>query len=314
MAGTTSSRRMAGWRRDRRPCCARRTSTVRTKCAPCSRRAIPHVQAPHQGGYVETPDGEGWFLHFNSTGAYGRIVHLQPVRWVDDWPIMGELIEGSTTTGQPVMSSRHAGRRHAPRRRYSSRPPTSSTATRWACNGSGTTTRSNANWSLTVTTRDTCASSATAGHATCVAARNTITQILQGRRPASRRASNSAACATDQRAGLAMLQVQPSWIGVVQTAGVRRVTWSSAGAQQAGPVLERQLPGAAAHGGTNEVVRYEYSLDDGRGFLPLGEPSEAALQLVEGRAAGIVQLHDGEQGRLRRLRLVPGFARADVSR
>ncbi len=62
------------------------------------------VQAPHQGGYVETPNGEGWFLHFNSTGAYGRIVHLQPVRWVDDWPIMGELIEGSTTTGQPVMS------------------------------------------------------------------------------------------------------------------------------------------------------------------------------------------------------------------
>ena len=62
------------------------------------------VQAPHQGGYVETPDGEGWFLHFNSTGAYGRIVHLQPVRWMDDWPYMGELIEGSTTTGQPVMS------------------------------------------------------------------------------------------------------------------------------------------------------------------------------------------------------------------
>ena len=62
------------------------------------------VQAPHQGGYVETPKGEGWFVHFNSTGAYGRIVHLQPVRWVDDWPLMGEPIAGSTTTGQPVMS------------------------------------------------------------------------------------------------------------------------------------------------------------------------------------------------------------------
>jgi len=62
------------------------------------------VQAPHQGGYVETPKGKGWFLHFNSTGAYGRIVHLQPVRWVQDWPIIGEPIAGSTTTGQPVLT------------------------------------------------------------------------------------------------------------------------------------------------------------------------------------------------------------------
>jgi len=35
------------------------------------------VQGPHQGGYVETPSGEGWFVHFNSTGGFGRIVHLQ---------------------------------------------------------------------------------------------------------------------------------------------------------------------------------------------------------------------------------------------
>jgi len=59
------------------------------------------VQAPHQGGYVETPSGQGWFLHFNHTGAYGRIVHLQPVRWEDDWPVMGELLPGAAN-GQPV--------------------------------------------------------------------------------------------------------------------------------------------------------------------------------------------------------------------
>ena len=49
-----------------------------------------NINGPHQGGYVETPDGEGWFVHFQSDGAHGRIVHLEPVRWQDDWPIIGE--------------------------------------------------------------------------------------------------------------------------------------------------------------------------------------------------------------------------------
>jgi beta-xylosidase len=59
------------------------------------------IQGPHQGGWVETPSGQGWFAHFNSTGAFGRIVHLQPLRWVDDWPLIGEPIPGRVS-GQPV--------------------------------------------------------------------------------------------------------------------------------------------------------------------------------------------------------------------
>jgi hypothetical protein len=62
-------------------------------------------KGPHQGGWVETPSGQGWFVHFNSAGAYGRIVHLQPVSWKDDWPVMGEPIPGAgpdETAGQPV--------------------------------------------------------------------------------------------------------------------------------------------------------------------------------------------------------------------
>ena len=47
------------------------------------------INGPHQGGYVETPSGQGWFLHFQERGAYGRILHLEPVNWVDDWPLMG---------------------------------------------------------------------------------------------------------------------------------------------------------------------------------------------------------------------------------
>lgn len=60
------------------------------------------VNGPHQGGWVETPGGESWFLHFQDVEAYGRILHLQPVRWVGDWPMMGEDKDGNGV-GEPVL-------------------------------------------------------------------------------------------------------------------------------------------------------------------------------------------------------------------
>ena len=62
------------------------------------------INGPHQGGWVETPSGESWFLHFQDKGAYGRIVHLQPLTWLpDDWPLIGEDPDGDGI-GQPVKS------------------------------------------------------------------------------------------------------------------------------------------------------------------------------------------------------------------
>ena len=47
------------------------------------------INGPHQGGWVETESGESWFMHFQDKGAYGRITHLQPMWWENDWPVMG---------------------------------------------------------------------------------------------------------------------------------------------------------------------------------------------------------------------------------
>ncbi len=57
------------------------------------------VRGPHQGAYIETPAHQGWFIHFNSTGAFGRITYLEPVRWRDDWPVIGDPI-GDEVQGQ----------------------------------------------------------------------------------------------------------------------------------------------------------------------------------------------------------------------
>ncbi|MFT6867132.1 MAG: beta-xylosidase [Cyclobacteriaceae bacterium] len=59
------------------------------------------INGPHQGGLVELDNGESWFVHFQDKDAYGRIVHLQPVSWVDDWPIMGT--QNSEGISEPVL-------------------------------------------------------------------------------------------------------------------------------------------------------------------------------------------------------------------
>ena len=53
------------------------------------------INGPHQGGWVELKSGESWFVHFQDRGAYGRIVHLQPMKWIDDWPVIGVDEDGA---------------------------------------------------------------------------------------------------------------------------------------------------------------------------------------------------------------------------
>jgi beta-xylosidase len=59
------------------------------------------INGPHQGSLVDTPDGEWWFYHFQSDGAMGRVVHLQPVIWQDGWPVIGVDIDRNGI-GEPV--------------------------------------------------------------------------------------------------------------------------------------------------------------------------------------------------------------------
>lgn len=63
------------------------------------------INGPHQGAWVDTPNGEHWFLHFQDRGPFGRIVHLQPVVWgADGWPTVGTA--GPDGVGEPVLRHR----------------------------------------------------------------------------------------------------------------------------------------------------------------------------------------------------------------
>lgn len=59
------------------------------------------VNGPHQGAWVDTPEGASWFYHFQDLDPYGRLVHLQPMQWKDNWPVMGEDYDGNGI-GEPV--------------------------------------------------------------------------------------------------------------------------------------------------------------------------------------------------------------------
>lgn len=61
------------------------------------------VNGPHQGAWVTTQTGEDWFLHFQDKNAYGRVVHLQPMHWKNDWPVIGVYKEGDGK-GAPVLN------------------------------------------------------------------------------------------------------------------------------------------------------------------------------------------------------------------
>jgi len=61
------------------------------------------INGPHQGALVNTPDGRDWFVHFQDKDAFGRVVHLQPVRWENHWPIIGVDLDGDGV-GEPVLS------------------------------------------------------------------------------------------------------------------------------------------------------------------------------------------------------------------
>lgn len=76
----------------------------------CVQGSAP-FNAPHQGGWVTTQTGEDWFMNFQDKGAYGRVVHLNPIHWRDGWPVMGESLDKKAVAGTPYQNKdlRYAG-------------------------------------------------------------------------------------------------------------------------------------------------------------------------------------------------------------
>lgn len=227
----------------------------------------PGLKGPHQGGWVETPSGEGWFLHFNSTDAYGRIVHLQPVRWQDDWPVIGDPIPGGEA-GYPVAGGPYpdTGSKPTNDRLQASDEFTSRTlGLQWEWNHNPV----DRDWSLSERRGFLRLRAGKADY--LVTARNTLTQILQGPAPTYTARIDVSGLADGQRAGLTMFGPQPSWIGVVREQGRTTATVATAGVETPlGEIKARWLEVRAVIN-ADQTVTYSYNVTGGAQFISGGE-------------------------------------------
>ncbi|OQC45664.1 MAG: Beta-xylosidase [Candidatus Marinimicrobia bacterium ADurb.Bin030] len=61
----------------------------------------------HQGALIQTQAGEWWTMLFVDSGPFGRFPSLQPVTWVDGWPIVGVDGKGVVTYRKPDVGKQH---------------------------------------------------------------------------------------------------------------------------------------------------------------------------------------------------------------
>lgn len=223
------------------------------------------INGPHQGGYVETSDGEGWFVHFQSDGAHGRVVHLEPVRWQDDWPLIGESPDG-VSTGQPVGSGPIPGHPYVSSLQ---RPQTSDEFSdpklgpQWEWNHNP----DDAHWSLSARPGFLRLFPMRADNLT--SARNTLTQCMQDNAFEFTVRLDLTNMKNGTHTGLTMFEESASGLEVVQLGGEQRLNFFHLLDREAGPVLPQANVQLRVHV-EGDQARYFFSLDDGRTFRALG--------------------------------------------
>ncbi len=262
---TTSLRRSGVLARDRRRCCASRQIYGPYEHRVVLAQGSTNINGPHQGAYVETPDGEGWFVHFQSDGAHGRIVHLEPVRWEDDWPVIGADADGAPT-GQPTPSGPIPGHPVVPSHQ---RPQTSDDfvgpklGPQWEWNHNP----DDSHWSLT----------AKPGYLHLIpmqadgllAARNTLTQCMQDNSFEFTVRLDLSEMKAGVHTGLAMFEKSASGIEIVQSESERRLVFFHLQDRSAGPVVSQPIIQLRVSVDGDEA-RYFFSLDDGKAFQRIG--------------------------------------------
>jgi beta-xylosidase len=230
------------------------------------------VDGPHQGGYVETPGGEGWFIHFNSTGAFGRITYLEPVRWRDDWPVIGDPM-GDGRQGQPVLEHTLPVRvpvadQYALQDSDDFTSPVLGLQWEWNHNPDERL------WSLTA--RSGYLRLQAQGAQYLIAARNTLTQILQGPAVTLTARIDISHLTEQQRAGLVLFGVRPPWIGVVRDTGATYLTYAVAGVETRGPALDSAVIDLRAQVSPDQSVRFSYAAAPDAPFQSFGAQTPLA--------------------------------------
>lgn len=244
------------------------------------------INGPHQGALVELETGETWFMHFQSAGTLGRVCHLQPVSWVDDWPVMGAEGEPVSIFEKPDTGSQAS----------IAFPQTSDEFDRpemglqWQWNHNPM----DEGWSLTerpgylrirgMHARD------------LLHARNTITQKLMGDRGTINTELSVENLEEGQRAGLAYIGGrEENWIGVEKSRGGCFIKAVTAGVTHHGPRIRSGAVWLKSTLDLTASTRFLFSLD-GESFKPLGGDCKLCWGFWKGARAGLFSYNTTGEG------------------
>ncbi len=256
------------------------------------------INGPHQGGWVELKSGESWFVHFQDRGAFGRIVHLQPVAWRDDWPVIGVDADGDGK-GEPVERYRkpNVGRE------YPSQSPATSdefSATRlsfqwqWHANPID-------QWSSFSSRRGWLRLAAVPGAGQNLwSVPNLLLQKLPAREFTVTTLIDASGLREGERGGLLMMGRDYSYLAVVRSADGLRVVQvrcldapKNSSEKELGAVALKTIR-VVLRVDVNEKAecRFSYSID-GKRFEPLGETFTAQPGMWIGAKVGLFALGSG---------------------
>jgi beta-xylosidase len=230
---------------------------------------------PHQGGLVQTQNGDWWYMAFTDAYPGGRMPTLAPISWSGDgWPVL-QTVNGrwGTTYPRPNLPW------HPLAPMTGSDSFTSATlGPQYEWNHNPDTTKFSVGNGLKLST-------ATVTN-DLYNARNTLTRRIQGPTSTATVELDYSAMADGDRSGLAMLRDQSAWIGLRKDNGVTRVsmtngltmstngwTTTGTGAEQAGASVSGGKiwlrVNADIRPGSGRTATFSYSTN-GTTFTPLG--------------------------------------------
>ncbi|WP_121357569.1 glycoside hydrolase family 43 protein [Flavisolibacter nicotianae] len=232
-----------------------------------------------QGGLINTPKGE-WFAYlFRDYGAVGRIPYLVPVKWKDNWPVLGVDGKVPGTLDLPASKGLIPGIVASDEFYYKKGRQALSLVWQWNHNPD------NSLWS--VTDRKGFLRLTTGRVDTSIYfARNMLTQRTVGPVCSGTTAIDVENMKDGDCAGLTLWSKQYGWVGVKAEGGAKYIVMVS-GEKAAPEEVERvpltqkklYLKADADFTNRSDKGRFYYSLD-GKTWTPLGAPIQMVYTLA----------------------------------
>ncbi|XVV00473.1 RICIN domain-containing protein [Actinosynnema sp. CA-248983] len=237
---------------------------------------IPGGGVPHQGGLVQTQNGDWYYMAFVDAYPGGRMPALAPITWTaDGWPVL-QTVNGTWGTNYPKPNLPAPPRQVKPL--VGSDTFTGTTlGPQWEWNHNPDTTKYSVGNGLRLST-------ATVTN-DLYAARNTLTHRIQGPTSTATIELDYSTMRDGDRSGLAMLRQSSAWIGIKRDNGNTRVVMTNGLAMDSNwnttntgtEAASANVSGgriwlranADIRPGSGRQARFSYSTD-GVTFTPLG--------------------------------------------